>query len=84
MRLWNKRGKWRVNGLGKAGIFYNTASFQRSNAGFITEQFRRWHSEHQYQWERAAARRDHGYRGTLVGKAVESGRTQVGNLCYDG
>ena len=37
MRLWNKGGKWRVNGLGKAGIFYNNASFQRSTAGFITE-----------------------------------------------
>jgi hypothetical protein len=37
MRLWNKGGKWRVNGLGKAGIFYNSASFQRSTAGFITE-----------------------------------------------
>jgi hypothetical protein len=61
MRLRNKGGKWRVNGLGKAGIFYNTASFQRSTAGFITEQFRRWHGEHQYQWERAAPRRDHGY-----------------------
>jgi hypothetical protein len=37
MRLWNKGGKWRVNGLGKAGIFYNNASFQRSTAGFITD-----------------------------------------------
>ncbi len=51
MRLWNKGGKWRVNGLGTAGIFYTTASFQRSTAGLITEQFRRWHGEHQYQWD---------------------------------
>lgn len=34
MRLWNAGGRWRVNGIGKAGIFYNTASFQRSTAGF--------------------------------------------------
>lgn len=34
MRLWNGGGKWRLNGLGKAGIFYNAASFQRSTAGF--------------------------------------------------
>lgn len=35
MRLWNAGGRWRVNGIGKAGIFYNTASFQRSTAGFV-------------------------------------------------
>jgi hypothetical protein len=34
MRLWNARGRWRVNGIGKAGVFYNSASFQRSSAGF--------------------------------------------------
>jgi hypothetical protein len=36
MRLWNKGGRWRANAVGKAGIFYNAASFQRSSAGFIT------------------------------------------------
>lgn len=34
MRLWNAGGRWRVNGIGKAGVFYNSASFQRSSAGF--------------------------------------------------
>lgn len=36
MRLWNRGGNWRINGIGKAGIFYNSASFQRSTAGFVT------------------------------------------------
>ena len=35
IRLWNARGRWRVNSLGKAGIFYNSSSFQRSSAGFV-------------------------------------------------
>lgn len=34
MRLWNAGGRWRVNGIGKVGVFYNSASFQRSTAGF--------------------------------------------------
>lgn len=33
--LWNRGGTWRLNGLGKAGVFYNTA-YQRSSAGFVT------------------------------------------------
>ena len=36
IRLWNKGGRWRANAIGKAGIFYNAASFQRSSAGFVT------------------------------------------------
>jgi len=36
MRLWNAGRNWRFNGVGKAGIFYNSASFQRSTAGFVT------------------------------------------------
>lgn len=36
MRLFNAGGKWRLNGLGKAGVFYNAASYQRSTAGFVT------------------------------------------------
>ena len=36
MRLWNNGGPWRLNGIGKAGVFYNYASFQRSTAGFTT------------------------------------------------
>jgi hypothetical protein len=36
MRLWNRGGAWRVNGIGKAGVFYNAASYQRSSAGFVT------------------------------------------------
>jgi hypothetical protein len=38
MRFWNAGGNWRVNGLGKAGVFYNSASFQRSTAGFVTSE----------------------------------------------
>jgi len=34
VRLWNKGGRWRANAIGKAGVFYNAASFQRSTAGF--------------------------------------------------
>jgi len=37
MRLWNKGGRWRANAVGKAGIFYNSASFQRSTAGRVTD-----------------------------------------------
>lgn len=36
MRLFNAGRKWRLNGLGKAGVFYNAASYQRSTAGFVT------------------------------------------------
>ena len=36
VRLWNAGRSWRFNGIGKAGIFYNSASFQRSTAGFVT------------------------------------------------
>ena len=36
VRLWNKGGRWRANAVGKAGVFYNAASFQRSTAGFVT------------------------------------------------
>lgn len=36
MRLWNKGGRWRANAVGKAGVFYNAASFQRSTAGYVT------------------------------------------------
>lgn len=36
MRLYNAGGKWRLNGVGKAGVFYNSASYQRSTAGFVT------------------------------------------------
>ena len=36
MRLWNRGGAWRVNSIGKAGVFYNAASYQRSSAGFVT------------------------------------------------
>jgi hypothetical protein len=35
MLFWNAGGRWRINGIGKAGIFYNSASFQRSTAGFF-------------------------------------------------
>jgi len=35
MLFWNAGGKWRVNGVGKAGLFYNAASYQRSTAGFF-------------------------------------------------
>jgi hypothetical protein len=35
MLFWNSGGRWRVNGIGKAGVFYNSASFQRSSAGFF-------------------------------------------------
>lgn len=34
VRLWDRGGKWQCNAIGKAGIFYNTAS-QQSTAGFI-------------------------------------------------
>ncbi len=35
MLFWNTGGSWRVNGVGKAGVFYNAASYQRSTAGFF-------------------------------------------------
>lgn len=35
MRLWNRGGSWLVNGIGKAGVFYNRAAYQNSTAGFI-------------------------------------------------
>jgi hypothetical protein len=36
MLFWNNGGSWRINGVGKAGIFYNAASYQRSSAGFVS------------------------------------------------
>ena len=35
IRLWNRGGRWRANAIGKAGVFYNSASYQRSSGGFI-------------------------------------------------
>ena len=32
--LWNNGGPWRVNAVGKAGIFYNSGAYQRSAAVF--------------------------------------------------
>lgn len=36
VRLWNTRGRWRANAVGKAGIFLNSVAYQRSTAGFVT------------------------------------------------
>lgn len=36
VRLWNRGGNFWVNGIGKAGVFYNSAAYQRSTAGFVT------------------------------------------------
>jgi hypothetical protein len=35
MLLWDAGGRLRVSGLGKAGVFYNSAAYQRSTAGFV-------------------------------------------------
>jgi hypothetical protein len=35
MRLWNTEGLVRVDGIAKAGVFYNHAAYQRSSANFI-------------------------------------------------
>jgi hypothetical protein len=35
VRLWNARGRWRANAVGKAGVFLNSVAYQRSTAGFI-------------------------------------------------
>ena len=32
--LWNNGGAWRVNAVGKAGLFYNSNAYQQSAAGF--------------------------------------------------
>jgi len=36
VQLWNRRGAWRVNAVGKTGVYYNAAAFQRSSAGYST------------------------------------------------
>lgn len=36
VRLWNTMRRWRVNGIGKAGLFGNANAYQRSTAGFVT------------------------------------------------
>ena len=37
MLFWNAGGRWRVNGVGKAGIFYNSVAYQRSSAGLTLQ-----------------------------------------------
>lgn len=37
--LWNNGGPWRVNAVGKAGIFYNSSAYQRSAAGYTDDGF---------------------------------------------
>lgn len=37
VRLWNNGGNWRLNGIGKAGLFGNANAYQRSTGGFITD-----------------------------------------------
>ena len=35
MRLWNTEGILRVDGIAKAGVFYNHAAYQRTSAEFV-------------------------------------------------
>jgi hypothetical protein len=35
--LWNRGGRVRLNAVGKAGVFYNSAAFQRSDASFTDQ-----------------------------------------------
>lgn len=37
LRLWNRGGRFRLNALGKAGLFLNSAAYQRSAASFTDE-----------------------------------------------